>query len=233
MALARHSFDVVVLDVRLPGIDGFEVFRQIKTLMPRLPVILLVDHGNIDQALEASRKGVTDYIAKPYEIETIARAAHEAVKSAGNDLPSTTLAEDEVPIHLILIGNELDLHDSLTSSLREQGFFVTAATSGDEAMQLMERQVFEVALIDAKSPGMEGWALLRRLSWLDPLIEILVLTKQPSMGLTIDGFNFLTVPQSPVALAEKVRKGCRNRRHRIGESDRNRAVFAVTSWNPV
>jgi two-component system C4-dicarboxylate transport response regulator DctD len=78
--LAREAFDVVVLDVKMPGLDGISVFRRISELAPQLPVIMLTGHGNIQDAFETSRQGVYEYLTKPCRVESLAdtaRRAHE------------------------------------------------------------------------------------------------------------------------------------------------------------
>ncbi|GGF54903.1 sigma-54-dependent Fis family transcriptional regulator [Azorhizobium oxalatiphilum] len=57
---------VVVSDVRMPRIDGLELFRRLKRIDPHLPVILITGHGDIAMAVEAMREGAYDFLAKPY-----------------------------------------------------------------------------------------------------------------------------------------------------------------------
>ncbi|TDT93464.1 MULTISPECIES: sigma-54-dependent transcriptional regulator [Azorhizobium] len=57
---------VVVSDVRMPRIDGLELFRRLRKVDPELPVILITGHGDIAMAVEAMREGAYDFLAKPY-----------------------------------------------------------------------------------------------------------------------------------------------------------------------
>jgi DNA-binding response OmpR family regulator len=63
--LARAAFDLAYLDVRLPGMDGFQVLREIHRLYPALPVVLLTAYGTFNSAVEALRLGAVDYLLKP------------------------------------------------------------------------------------------------------------------------------------------------------------------------
>ena len=72
---------VVVTDVRMPNIDGLELFRRLHALDADLPVILITGHGDIDMAVEAIQEGAYDFIAKPYPadrlVQSILRAAEK------------------------------------------------------------------------------------------------------------------------------------------------------------
>ncbi|RJO63457.1 MAG: response regulator [Myxococcales bacterium] len=78
--LARQSFDVVVLDVLMPGMSGLEVLKAIKNATPELAVILLSGHASMENAIEGMKLGADDYLQKPCDIEDLAakiRHAHE------------------------------------------------------------------------------------------------------------------------------------------------------------
>jgi DNA-binding response OmpR family regulator len=74
----QESFDVVVLDVKMPGMDGNEALREIKRIKPELRVIMLTGHGTLKSALEGLREGVFDYLTKPCDIDVLARKIREA-----------------------------------------------------------------------------------------------------------------------------------------------------------
>src|SRR6185369_9239412 len=56
------NFDVVLTDLRLPGMTGLELVRQLHQTQPRLPVLLMTAHGNIETAIEATKLGAYDYL---------------------------------------------------------------------------------------------------------------------------------------------------------------------------
>ena len=72
---------IIVSDVRMPHIDGLELFRRVKAIDPDLPVILISGHGDIDMAVEAMHDGAYDFLAKPFPaerlIESVRRAAEK------------------------------------------------------------------------------------------------------------------------------------------------------------
>jgi DNA-binding NtrC family response regulator len=69
--LQGQGFDVVVLDLKMPGMDGIATLKEIKKLGLSTQVLILTGHGSIDTALEALKLGAYDYLTKPCEIEEL------------------------------------------------------------------------------------------------------------------------------------------------------------------
>jgi DNA-binding NtrC family response regulator len=69
--LRQHPIDVVVLDVKMPGLDGVDVLTKIKTKYPLIEVIMLTGHASIDLAVKGLKLGAFDFLTKPCSIENI------------------------------------------------------------------------------------------------------------------------------------------------------------------
>jgi DNA-binding NtrC family response regulator len=70
-ALEKESFDLVVLDLKMPGMDGLTTLKEIKKLGLFTETLILTGHGSIDTALEAIKLGAYDYLTKPCEIDDL------------------------------------------------------------------------------------------------------------------------------------------------------------------
>lgn len=66
-----YNFDVVVLDVLMPGIDGIEALREIKNIKPLTEVIMLTGHATVETAIEGMKLGAYDYLMKPCETQDL------------------------------------------------------------------------------------------------------------------------------------------------------------------
>ncbi|MGE4297781.1 MAG: response regulator [Desulfovibrionaceae bacterium] len=77
--LAGGVFDVMVLDVKMPGMDGLDLLRLVRKKHPDLPVILLSGHGSTRDGMEGMRLGASDYLVKPVDIEELMDRMSEAV----------------------------------------------------------------------------------------------------------------------------------------------------------
>jgi two-component system response regulator AtoC len=69
--LRAGGFDLVLSDLNMPGVNGMQLLDEIKTVDPGLPVILITAYGTIDTAIEAMRKGASDYVLKPFDNENL------------------------------------------------------------------------------------------------------------------------------------------------------------------
>ena len=74
----RRSFDVAVLDMRMPGISGLEVLKQIKQINPDCEAIILTGEGTIETAVEAMKQGAFDYLTKPTSLADLEHAIRKA-----------------------------------------------------------------------------------------------------------------------------------------------------------
>jgi two-component system NtrC family response regulator len=74
--------ELVITDLRMPGMDGLELLAEIRRGHPDLPVIVLTAHGSIDKAVEAIKMGAQDFLSKPFEKEEIRHAISNALRMA-------------------------------------------------------------------------------------------------------------------------------------------------------
>lgn len=84
----REKFDVVIMDIKMPKMDGIEALERLQILSPETPVIMVSGHGTIDTAVEAVKKGAFDFISKPPDLNRMLITVRNALERA--DLVSTT-----------------------------------------------------------------------------------------------------------------------------------------------
>ena len=73
-------FDLVITDVRMPEMDGFELLRKIRKWREDLPVIIMTAHANHTNRLQAIQEGAFDYVLKPFAVGTLLNTVHRALK---------------------------------------------------------------------------------------------------------------------------------------------------------
>ncbi|HNR59986.1 MAG TPA: sigma 54-interacting transcriptional regulator [Thauera sp.] len=89
--LAMETFDLVLSDVRLPDGDGLTLFEDIRRHHPALPVIMITAHGSIPDAVDATTRGVADYLTKPFD----GQALLDRIAKALGNASSTSIAEGD------------------------------------------------------------------------------------------------------------------------------------------
>ncbi|MGV2990363.1 nitrogen regulation protein NR(I) [Vibrio sp. E150_011] len=94
MALEREVPDVLVSDIRMPGMDGIELLNQVQKRAPDLPVIIMTAHSDLDAAVNAYQKGAFEYLPKPFDIDETLTLVERAI--AHNQEQKKTLTSEEV-----------------------------------------------------------------------------------------------------------------------------------------
>jgi DNA-binding NtrC family response regulator len=76
----NQNIDVIILDVKMPGMNGIEALKEIKKLSPLIEVILLTGHATIKSGIDGMKLGAYDFLTKPCDIEEIVNKVEEATK---------------------------------------------------------------------------------------------------------------------------------------------------------
>jgi DNA-binding NtrC family response regulator len=69
--LEEYNFDVAIVDVKMPGLDGIETLKEIKKIKPLTEVLMLTGHGTVETAIEGMKHGAYDFLMKPCEMNTL------------------------------------------------------------------------------------------------------------------------------------------------------------------
>jgi len=83
-AIGEETFDLALVDLRMPQMDGIEVLENIKKRKPQISVIIYTVHGSVTTAVEAMRKGAADYLNKPFSPDELMIAIKKALQQKGN-----------------------------------------------------------------------------------------------------------------------------------------------------
>jgi DNA-binding NtrC family response regulator len=84
-AAENQTFDVAVLDLKMPEMNGIEVLQRLKEIQPMMQVIMLTGHGSMDSALESGRHDAFRFLVKPYEVQGLVDAIEEGFAKKRRD----------------------------------------------------------------------------------------------------------------------------------------------------
>ncbi len=225
--LKQDRYDVVVLDVKMPGLDGVEVFHRIQNQWPEIPVILLTGHGTISQAFQTSKEGIADYLTKPCDIDELARRIKEIlVQAKEKSLPTVTPSEATTDlVHVLLVDDEIELLESLKKILERRQMEVHITQSGEQALEILKNTYIDVVVLDVKMPGMDGLETLQIMKKKFPSVEVILLTGHPSVetairGIKLGASEYLIKPAKEDSFANIIRRVYNNRRENIARRDK-------------
>jgi DNA-binding NtrC family response regulator len=144
------SFDIAFLDIKMPGINGVETFKEIKKLSPETVVIMMTAFAVKDLIREAISEGAYACISKPFDMDRIIETIQEVSKKP----------------FVVVIDDDPHLCELLYKQLRESGFNVVTKTSGIEGIELVQRKIPDVVFLDVVMRGMDGIETLKELKQL-------------------------------------------------------------------
>lgn len=153
----QQDFDVVLTDIRMPGMSGVELFRQLRRLRPGLPVLLMTAFTIEHLIREALREGAYMVIAKPFDVERVSGALKRAV-----DRPLVCVVDQ---------GGA-----ATVAALTTLGLSARTAASEAEVVEMVESGQVGVCVVDLSMDGIDGPDLIDRLSGIDPDLVFIALS---------------------------------------------------------
>ncbi len=112
---------------------------------------------------------------------------------------------------ILIVDDETIVREAIRDWLKDAGYQVTTAESGEEALEIVEKQDFSIVILDARLPGKTGIQVLKELEALKPQIKSIVITAYPSVELAVEAMKFgavdyLIKPVAPDDLERLIRE---------------------------
>lgn len=156
---SKRKFSVVLMDVRMPGIDGVETFRQIRRHQEGVRVILMSAYS-VDALRDAALdEGAIAFLPKPLDLEKVIDLIRE--------VPDTAI---------LVVESEDETASMLQQTLKERGYRVTVSRSPNEALELVEQIRFDLIFVDVNLPAMNGLELYLAIRRITPTAVAIMIT---------------------------------------------------------
>lgn len=157
---AQHSFDIVLSDIRMPGMNGVDLCRELHHRHPDLPVILMTAFSAEGTLREAVDEGALMVIPKPFAIEHLLRVLHGAMHR---------------PV-ILVIDDSVEVADSTAAALQAVGLPARAVHDGATAIAAFRAGDIGVCVVDMVMPGLSGPDVIDRLRAIDPSVVVIAVS---------------------------------------------------------
>lgn len=147
----QQDYDVVLMDVRMPGIDGVEAFRRIRRHDESIRVVMMSAYSMEDLKRAVLDEGAIAFLSKPLDIENV-----------------IGLIQDVRETSVLVVESDSGTADQLRDSLKAQSYWAKVTSSPHDALELAEQIHFDIVLIDMQLPMMSGLDLYLALKKVSP-----------------------------------------------------------------
>jgi two-component system, NtrC family, response regulator HydG len=156
----EQKFDVTLMDIVMPEMNGVDAFKKIKEIEPEAPIILMTAYSDDELIQSAKDEGVRQIIHKPIRIDQLI----DLINEVAGDQP------------ILVVDDDADICETLTKILEQQGYNVLTANSGEEAVSMSKKKTCQMAFIDVKLPNIDGLETLLQLKEINPDIIVIMMT---------------------------------------------------------
>ena len=139
----QKSFDIIFLDIKMPGMNGIDVFRKIKQINSKITVMMMTAYAVEDLIQEALREGARGIIYKPLNIDKMLEIINECM-------------ENKIAGFILLVDDDPNFSKTLKNILTKRNYRVGIAETGEKAIALTKKNNYNLIIIDMKLPKMNG-----------------------------------------------------------------------------
>ena len=159
-AASKTTFDVIFMDIKMPGINGVQTFREIKKISPSSVVVMMTGFAVEDLVKEALDEGAFSVVYKPFDMDHVINLVESVLRT----------------VVILVVDDRSGDRVTLMQVLSEKGYKVAGAEDGDEAIEMVKDGHFDVILMDIKLPGKDGVVTFQEIRRLDPEAKVIFMT---------------------------------------------------------
>ena len=201
----ESAFDVILMDIKMPGMDGVETFREIKRIRPETAVVMMTAYAVEDLIREALSEGAYGVLYKPLDIERTIGLI-ERVREGG---------------FILVVDDDPDTCATFKDVLEARGYKVGTALNGEEAIEMARERRYDMIFIDMKLPTINGLQTYLALREVNPQVVAVMMTGYRREGsdlveeaLKKDAYTCVYKPFDVGEVIRLVDEICRRKRQR-------------------
>jgi YesN/AraC family two-component response regulator len=193
--IAEEKPDLVLLDIKMPGMDGIETLREIRKIDSDLKVIMLTCFGTPELESEARKLGVSDFLRKQLGIEAFLKTVIKFSKEVETGVDG----KEKKKAKILVVDDEPGVLEALYEFLTLKEYEVIKASNGKEALAKVKKERPHLVLLDIKMPEMSGMEVLKKIKEVDPSIGVIMATGFEDMetaqkAMELGAYDYITKP---------------------------------------
>ena len=171
----KREYKLVIMDIKMPGLNGVDAYIKIKEINPRVPVIMMTAFALEDEIRRAIREGAYAVLYKPFDMERIFEVISECIENK-------TL--------ILLVDDSVEDRDSYKVCLEKKGYKVLEAKSGEECLQQVKERKFQVILLDLQLSGISGIETLKEIKKVRPDLPVIMVTGHSEIEMVENAMKY-------------------------------------------
>ena len=164
--LKSESFDLVISDIKMPGLDGIGLLKEIRQIHPDLPVLFITGVDIPEVITQASPDGL---LSKPFRVSHIEQLISDTLNVQENVVARKVRK-------VMIVDDDDNFRTTLEDALEANDYIPFAVAAGDEAMAQLEKGSFDAVVSDIRMPGIDGFDLLKRIKKTYPKLPVVLMT---------------------------------------------------------
>ena len=169
-AATQSPFDAVLMDVRMPGLDGVQTFIRFKEIAPGTPVIMVTAYSEEDIISDALREGAFAAMRKPLDFDQLFKTIEEARGKGAM---------------VLVVDDDDELCGGMKLALDSRNFRTKVAGDGETALKLTRENNFDIIILDMKLPTLNGFETYLEIKKIRPNAVVILITGAPGEMLEL------------------------------------------------
>lgn len=172
----KDKFDIIFLDVRMPGLNGLETYREIHKISPDTLAVMITGYAVEDILEQAKKEGVCSAIHKPFDINQIKEVIERVAKE-----------ETKTPLNILVVDDDEAIHNFFSVLLNEKKLKYQIAHDRQEALAAIKKEKFTLIFLDLVLKDVSGLDVLKEIKEIMPEANIVLITGHPQKAEEIKG----------------------------------------------
>jgi len=159
----ERPFDLIFMDIKMPLMDGVQIYRKIKKMRPETIVIMMTAYAVENLVAQALKEGAYGIIYKPLDIEKMISLIEKSRKKKQGAL-------------ILIVDDDPGTCTTLKNILLKKGYRISIAHDGEKALTMTQEKTYDIIFIDLKLPTINGLEVYLKIKEIDPKLVAIIMT---------------------------------------------------------